>query len=88
MELPLNHCPQDTKWITEQLEQLQHSLKSRVCGRYNDVYSGVYSNNDNTYLPHQVEGVARFEANTRLREFVEKYGNSSLGATLPPPKLE
>lgn len=84
MDLPLNHCPQDAKWIKEQLEQLQFSLRSRVCSAYNTVYSGVYDKHDISY---QKEGKARLEANTRLREFVEKYGNSSLGKTSPPPVL-
>jgi hypothetical protein len=84
MNLPPNHCTQDAKWIAEQLEQLQFSLRDRVCERYNAVYRDSYDNHDISY---QKEGVARFEANTRLREFVENYGNSSLGSTSPPPRL-
>jgi len=84
MDLPANHCLQDARWIGEQLEQLQHSLRKRVCDRYNEVYSDSYEKHGVSY---QKEGKARFEANTRLREFVEKFGNSSLGSCAPPPRL-
>jgi len=85
MDFPKNHCQQDARWIGEQLEQLQHSLRKRVCDRYNEVYSDSYENCG--ALQHEREGIARFEANSRLREFVSRYGKGSLGECLPPPKL-
>ena len=83
-QLPENYCVDDRRWIKDQLDQLQFSLRSRVCERYNAVYSHVY---DNHGVSYQKECKARHEANSRLREFVEKYGNSSLGQCNPPPTL-
>jgi hypothetical protein len=87
MDLPENHCTQDAKWIAEQLEQLRFSLRGRVCERYSTVYRDVYCKDIVGVQEHQKEGLARFEANTRLRIFVSKYGDSSLGSTMPPPRL-
>ena len=71
MELPLDYCQGDGKWIKEQLGKVAYSLRNRVLLRYAEVYREVYAK---TPISYQKEGEARREANTRLREFVERHG--------------
>ena len=63
--------PDDGKWIKEQLAMLAPSLRNKVILRYGEVYAEVHAN---TRGEHEKDGEARREANTRLREFVEKFG--------------
>ena len=63
--------PDDGKWIKEQLAMLAPSLRNKVILRYGEVYAEVHTN---TRGEHEKDGEARREANTRLREFVEKFG--------------
>ena len=69
--LPGNHHIGDTKWIKEQLSILAPSLRKRASMRYGEVYGQGYTNAKGS---HVKEGEARREANTRLREFVERCG--------------
>lgn len=67
--LPELHHPHDKKWIEEQLKKLPPSALATAIKGYEKVFSESY---DNEPLEHRKENKARFTANTRLREYVEK----------------
>ena len=69
--MPSAFYPDDGKWIKEQLAMLAPSLRNKVILRYTEVYNETHTS---TRGGHEKDGEARREANTRLREFVEKYG--------------
>ena len=69
--MPTSFHAHDDKWIKEQLNMLSPSLRNKVILRYGAVYDETYTN---TRHPLHSPSEARREANTRLREFVEKYG--------------
>lgn len=62
------HHPDDAKWIKSQLAKLPPALRQKAITGYDRVFREVYHA---TPLPHQKEGEARREANTRLRLYVE-----------------
>lgn len=84
MNLPRRHFPHDTKWIAEQLARLNPAVRDKVSRRYSDVYATTY---DDSVVSYQKDGLSRREANTRLREFVDKFGASARGETIAPPRL-
>lgn len=61
------HHPHDRKWIEQQINQLPKRLWDKAAKEYDRVFREVY---DATPVPHQKEGEARREANTRLRRYV------------------
>lgn len=67
--LPERYFPHDESWIKEQLAQLPPHFRAVAIRAYADVYIKVYAA---TEKPHQKDGEARREANTRLREYVER----------------
>jgi len=69
MTLPKHHHPHDSKWIIEQLAKLPAHFRAVAIKAYSNVYLEVYNA---TEKPHQKHGEARREANTRLREYVER----------------
>jgi hypothetical protein len=59
----------DKKWVDEQIAKLPFRLQQSVRQRYAEVYQQAY---DAEPVEHRKDGRARFAANTRLREYVEK----------------
>jgi len=67
--LPERYFPHDESWIKEQIAQLPAHFRAVAIKAYSNVYLEVYNA---TEKPHQKDGEARREANTRLREYVER----------------
>lgn len=68
MTLPKHHHPHDSKWIIEQLVKLPPAYRERAIEAYSNVYLEVHNA---TEKPHQKDGEARREANTRLRRYID-----------------
>ncbi|EKN6263084.1 hypothetical protein [Yersinia enterocolitica] len=80
--MPSVFCPEDGKWIQEQLQQLAPSLRRKVVVKYAEVYQvALYSES----VSYRQENKARHEANTRLRLFVKSHGKALQGYTVSPP---
>lgn len=67
--LPERYHPHDAKWLEEQLKKLPPSALSTAIRGYEKVFSESY---DSEPVEHKKMNKARFYANTRLREYVEK----------------
>lgn len=67
--LPKRHHQHDRKWIEEQLKKLPPSALATAIKGYEKVFSESY---DSEPIEHKKMNKARFAANTRLREYVEK----------------
>jgi hypothetical protein len=67
--LPERHHQHDRKWIEEQLRRLPPSALETAIKGYEKVFSESY---DSEPMEHRKENTARFSANSRLREYVEK----------------
>ena len=74
----------DTKWVQEQLALMPSQMRDQVLKKYEAVYSQVVSENAGKIA---AEGLARREANTRLRECVDKFGLAYGGQTISPPRV-
>jgi len=75
----------DTKWVQEQLALMPSQMRDQVLKKYEAVYSQVVSENAGKIA---AEGLARREANTRLRECVDKFGLAYGGQTISPPRVK
>lgn len=69
MKLPKNTHPHDENWIISQIQQLPAHLRPAAIKGYEKVFSENY---DSEPTEHKKMNKARFAANTRLREYVEK----------------
>ena len=67
--LPKLHHQHDRKWIEEQLKKLPPSALEAAIKGYEKVFTESY---DSEPVEHKKMNKARFSANTRLREYVEK----------------
>ena len=67
--LPARYHKDDQKWIEEQLKKLPPFALRRAIEGYDKVFSESY---DNEPIAYKKENKARRDANTRLREYVEK----------------
>jgi len=74
----------DKKWIDEQLALLPNPMRAKILDKYEQVYADVCHANQGKI---EAEGLARREANTRLRECVDKYGSAYHGEVISPPKI-
>lgn len=74
----------DRKWVDEQLLLLPNPMRAKILEKYELVYKEIVLANAGKI---DAEGLARREANTRLRECVEKYGSAYHGAVISPPKI-
>ena len=77
--------PHDHKWVQEQLALLPSQMRDQVLKKYEAVYLQVVSDNAGKIA---AEGLARREANTRLKECVDKFGLSYGGQTISPPRVK
>ena len=73
--LPETHHDHDSKWIAEQLELIPLSVRSITCANYSDVYNETLTTCKDELTR---EGMARREANTRLRIFVARTSGNKL----------
>lgn len=80
--MPSVFCPEDGKWIQEQLQQLPPSLRRKVVVKYAEVYQVTFYSE---LVSFRQENKARHEANTRLRLFVKGNGKALQGYTVSPP---
>ncbi|HDL8423764.1 TPA: hypothetical protein PXR45_002032 [Yersinia enterocolitica] len=80
--MPSVFCPEDGKWIQEQLQQLSPSLRRKVVAKYAEVYQVAFYSEPVSF---RQENKARHEANTRLRLFVKSHGKALQGYTVSPP---
>ncbi|HHL2713171.1 TPA: hypothetical protein ACQ39K_004828 [Yersinia enterocolitica] len=80
--MPSVFCPEDGKWIQEQLQQLSPSLRRKVVAKYTEVYQVAFYSEPVSF---RQENKARHEANTRLRLFVKSHGKALQGYTVSPP---
>lgn len=67
--LPERHYIDDAKWIREQLSKLPVAYMRQACDAYSEVYQQSW---DDEPSEIRKEHSARFNANTRLREFVKR----------------
>ena len=67
--LPKRCHEHDKKWIEEQLQKLPPFAVRRAIDGYDKVFTESY---DNEPIEYKKENKARRDANTRLREYVEK----------------
>ena len=74
----------DKKWVDEQLALLPSPMRAKILDKYEMVYKEIVLANAGKI---EAEGLARREANTRLRECVDKYGSAYHGAVISPPKI-
>lgn len=82
--LPGHHHQDDAKWITERLLQLPSHMRQGACDKYAAIYQDEHDKHTGRAYAHCR---ARFAANTRLREFVERVQASLGGAVQSPPSL-
>ena len=68
--LPEMIHPHDRKWIIEQFNKIPAAYFERALHGYDTVYQEAF---DNEPLPHKKENAGRRAANTRLREFIERF---------------
>lgn len=83
--LPKHHHEDDAKWITSQLTRIPSAMRQPTCDRYSAVYEAEYSLHQGKAYAHCR---ARFAANTRLREFVERVLVTLNGAVVSPDNAE
>ena len=67
--LPERYHPHDKDWIEEQLKKLPPFALRRAIEGYDKVFAESYNNEP---IEYKKENKARRDANTRLREYVEK----------------
>lgn len=67
--LPARYHKDDQKWIEEQLKKLPPFALDTAIKGYEKVFAESY---DNEPIAYKKENKARRDANTRLREYVEK----------------
>ncbi|OTQ71865.1 hypothetical protein [Gilliamella sp. N-G2] len=82
INLPDHYCRDDEKWIIEQMSKLPTKVRAKISALYSDVYVTAYNNES---INHKKENRARREANTRLREYVERYTSVMNQAVSKPP---
>ena len=73
----------DKKWVDEQLLLLPDPMRAKILAKYEAAYASVIAQNKGKI---EAEGLARREANTRLRECVTKFGSAYHGSTIAPPR--
>lgn len=76
--------PHDTKWISEQLALLPAPMRDKIASKYSTLYESILHENAGKI---EAEGLARREANTRLRECVDRYGSAYHGSVVAPPSI-
>jgi len=67
--MPFRYHQDDAEWINEQLSILSLSERAQVSAAYGRAYQAAEDCHD---IEYQKAGVARFEANSRLRKFINK----------------
>jgi hypothetical protein len=67
--LPFDRCPADNEWISEKLAYLDENDRRAVCKAYSKAYREAVENEP---LERKQINQGRFNANTRLRVFIEK----------------
>lgn len=72
MEIP---HPHDAQWYRQQLSQLTPQLRKRAITGYQRAFEEVCNAHHGEIAQ---SNLARREANTRLRKFVERYGSGSI----------
>ena len=73
--------PHDNKWVEEQLMLLPAPMRAAVARKYSKAYLDTLETNRSQIA---AEGLARREANTRLRECVGRFGGAYHGAVVSP----
>ena len=68
--MPEYRSQDDEKWIQQQLSMLPMRARKKAAEKYSAVFEETFNRED---VPHKKENRARFEANTRLREYVKRY---------------
>lgn len=76
--------PHDEKWIAEQLALLPAPMRDNIKAKYSLCYESKMAENAGQIA---AEGLARREANTRLRAAVDRFGGAYHGAVIAPPKI-
>lgn len=67
--MPYRYCADDAQWIDSQLCLLSPGDRAQVCMAYAKAYVEA---EDLHPVDYQKTGTARFAANTRLRNFINK----------------
>lgn len=75
----------DKKWVDEQLLLLPDPMRAKILQKYEAAYASVIAQNEGKIA---AEGLARREANTRLRECVLRFKEAYNGSTIAPPKAK
>lgn len=73
--LPKTHHSGDKTWLQQQLKRLPHRAREKAREGYEAVYKEAY---DAETVHHKKENAARYEANCRLRVYVEKHIKATL----------
>jgi len=74
----------DKAWVAEQLLLLPNPMRDKILAKYETVYEDILGKHKGEIA---AEGLARREANTRLRECIDKYGSAYHGSVVTPPKI-
>lgn len=67
--MPFRHHKDDATWIDAQLSQLGVSERAQVAAAYGKAYQAAENEHD---VEYQKAGLARMEANSRLRKYINK----------------
>lgn len=67
--MPFRHHKDDATWIDTQLSQLGVSERAQVAAAYGRAYQVA---EDCHEIEYQKAGIARMEANSRLRKYINK----------------
>ena len=67
--LPKIYHPDDRKWLEDLFRKLPTEHRSRAAEGYSKTYSEVLEREP---AEHKKENAARFEANSRLRKYVQR----------------
>ena len=80
--LPETTHEQDKEWVSDKLNTLTPTMRTRAVIGYDSVFNETLAN---TPIEHQKLNRARYAANTRLRLFIDRFHLASLGYTDKPP---
>ena len=67
--MPVERYPEDDEWIDGRLAYLNDEDRDKVCNAYSKSFVDAQSFDPTS---HKKTNVGRYEANTRLRKFIER----------------
>lgn len=77
--------PHDESWVNEQINKLPLHLRPKILAKYQAVFDEAHAKEEKV---HRKDCLARREANSRLRQFVENYEIYAKGGVRKPPSAK